>query len=75
MTGYSGISGANAFPLEKSDYLQFWLIEKRAIEEHKWYLSERLKCDVGFSYAQWNWIMGGYRADWVRKIRHSGANH
>jgi hypothetical protein len=61
-----------AFPLEKSCYYQHWRDEHAAIEMHKWYLSEQAGHDVGWSYAQWNWIMAGHRARWIAAGRSTG---
>lgn len=60
-----------AFPIERSQYYQRWLEEKRAIDEHKWYLSERAGRDVGYHYAQWDWIVN-HRIKWLKE-RASGA--
>lgn len=39
--------------------------EQKAIEEHKWLLSERAKRDVGFEYAVRDW-MENHSARWRR---------
>lgn len=44
-----------AFPIENSSVYQRWLAEKRAIEVHKWLISEQLGKDCGWDYALWNW--------------------
>jgi hypothetical protein len=62
-----------AFPLEKSCYYQQWCEERDAISTHKWYLSELAGHDVGWSYAQWNWIMAGHRTRWVAATRPTGG--
>ena len=69
----SNLSGT-LFPIEQSSYYQQWLAEKAAIETHKWYLSEQVGRDVGLEYAQWNWIMGGFRAKWLVSFREEKAN-
>lgn len=56
------------FPIENSSYYQQWLAEKRAIDEHKWYLSEKVGKDVGYQYAQWDWIMSGLRQKWLKSL-------
>lgn len=40
-----------------------YLAERSAILEHKWYMSERMKHDVGFEKALLDWILN-YRAGW-----------
>ncbi len=62
-----------AFPIENSDYYQFWLREKAEVEKHKWVLSEKCGKDVGWDYAQWNWHMGGHRTGWIRALKASGV--
>jgi len=53
------------FPIERSSYYQQWLLERAAMETHKWYLSEEAGHDVGWSYTQWSWIMHGHRSKWL----------
>ena len=54
------------FPIERSSYYQHWVVEHAAIATHKWFLSEKAGHDVGWEYANWNWIMGGHRSQWIR---------
>ncbi len=61
----SGESSGVLFPIERSTYYQHWLVEKAAMETHKWYLSERAGHDVGWEYTTWSWSMHGYRARWL----------
>lgn len=67
MTDVCSLSGI--FPIEKSEYYAFYLKEKEEILKHKWVLSEKAGCDVGYDYAQWDWIMRGYRASWRNWIK------
>lgn len=60
-----------AFPIEKSEYYHFYLMEKNEIEKHKWFVSEKLGRDCGYSYAQWQWVMN-YRDAWINGLRESG---
>lgn len=50
---------------------QRWLLEQKAVEVHKWYLSEKAGHDVGWQYANWNWVMAGHRARWIAEHGHS----
>jgi hypothetical protein len=65
---HSGLADT-AFPIEDSVYYRFRQEERAAIDEHKWFLSEKAGHDVGLSYAGWNWIMGGHRARWLASRR------
>lgn len=56
------------FDVSKSSYYQYWLEEKKAIEDHKWYLSEKLGRDCGWNYAEWDWCMR-YRSEWLKNRR------
>ncbi len=60
--------------IEQSDYYQHWLEERREIEKHKWVLSEQAHTGVGWSYAQWDWIMR-YRARWLASKRYQQSGH
>jgi hypothetical protein len=62
------------FPLHRSDYYRVYLLEKSAIDLHKWLLSEKMGHDVGISYAQYNWTMGGHRQRWLESMRASGEH-
>lgn len=73
MTNDSSSTGITPFAIERSSYYQHWLQEKQAIEEHKWFLSEKVGCDVGFPFAQWDWIMAGHRSRWLLNLRQSGV--
>lgn len=57
------------FPLDRSDYYRMHLLERQAIDVHKWLLSEKTGKDVGLSFAQWDWVMGGHRARWLEQTR------
>lgn len=59
------------FPIELSTYYQRWLEEKAEIERNKWFLSEHVGHDVGWEYAQWDWIMR-HRAAWLQHKRQQG---
>ncbi len=64
------------FPIEKSSYYQAWLREQDAINTHKWFLSEKIGHDVGFAFAQWDWIWT-QREKWLRAqgiVRPSGSS-
>jgi hypothetical protein len=54
-----------AFPIENSSYYRGWLDEKDQIEKHKWCLSEKAGMNVGWHYAQWDWIVH-HRLDWLQ---------
>ncbi len=47
---------SDLFPIERSDYYNFYLLELKEIEKNKLTLSEQMGYDVGFEYARWNWI-------------------
>lgn len=53
-----------AFPIERSSYYQQWLEERAHVQRNRWYLSERAGHDVGYGYAQWNWITC-HREAWI----------
>lgn len=57
-----------AFPIEKSRYYQIYLLEKKAVDTHKWYLSEKFGYDVGYNYARWDWDMR-FRKMWLAEIK------
>ncbi len=61
------------FPIERSDYLRHRQVERAAIDTHKWLLSEQVGRDVGWDYAQWNWIMAGHRARWLIAHQSTGS--
>lgn len=61
-----------AFPVENSSYYRGWLDEKGEIEKHKWCLSERVGHDVGWHYAQWDWIVH-HRLQWLKARRGGDA--
>jgi hypothetical protein len=62
-----------AFPIEHSDYYQFWLREKAEIEKVKWCISEELGRDCGWDYASWQWHMR-HRTNWIKALRASGVH-
>jgi hypothetical protein len=57
------------FPIEQSSLYQLHLLEKQAIDVHKWLLSEKMGHDVGLQFAMWNWVMGGHRERWLEQVR------
>jgi hypothetical protein len=63
MNNLSGV-----FPLERSAYYQYWLLERAEIEKNKWFLSEKAGKDVGWDYAEWHWIFN-HRSGWVTGIK------
>lgn len=56
------------FSSETDESYRFRIMERKAIEEHKWYLSEKSGYDVGLSYAKYNWIMAGHRSRWLKHV-------
>ena len=66
--------GDSPFPLERSDYYRVYLLERDAIDLHKWLLSEKMGHDVGIDYASYNWVMGGHRQRWLTAMRASGEH-
>ena len=54
-----------------SSYYQKWLEEKAEIDKHKWVLSEHAGHDVGWHYAQWDWLIH-HRLQWLKE-RASGS--
>lgn len=62
-----------AFPLEGSTYWQHCQREHSAVAEHKWFLSEKAGRDVGWSFANWDWVMAGHRARWLEAQRAKNA--
>ncbi len=71
MTKDISSTGHNPFPIEQSEYYQFYLREKAEILKHQWVLGERNHGKVTFAYAQWDWLVR-HRADWLRALRASG---
>lgn len=61
-----------AFPVEDSLLFQFREAERHGIETNKWFLSQQVGKDVGWDYAQWDWIVAGHRARWLAAMRASG---
>lgn len=51
------------FPIENSDYYQFYLLEKSEINKLKNFLERQSQAPVEYSYAEWLWIMN-YRNAW-----------
>ncbi|NDF35717.1 MAG: DUF4032 domain-containing protein [Nitrosopumilaceae archaeon] len=47
----------NRYPLEDSLLYKKYVEDKRQIEEHKWYLSERAGKDVGWEKALLDWLI------------------
>lgn len=68
------VPGDEPFPLANSDYYRVYLLERSAIDLHKWLLSEKMGHDVGISYASYNWVMGGHRQRWLDSMRASGEH-
>jgi hypothetical protein len=61
------------FPIERSNLYTAWLMEKQAILEHKWYMSEKAGYDVGYETAKWDWDIAGHRKKWVSDMKSRGA--
>lgn len=64
---YSG----DPFPIEQSSLYQEWQLEKLAIQELKWHMSEDAGHDVGWDRAYWVWVTT-YRHTWRASFRQSG---
>jgi hypothetical protein len=47
----------NRYPLEDSLLYKKYKEDKRQIEEHKWYMSERAGKDVGWEKALLDWLL------------------
>jgi len=47
----------NTFPLKDTLLYKKYIEEKRQIEEHKWYMSERAGKDVGWEKALLDWML------------------
>ena len=60
------------FPIERSNLYTAWLLEKRAIAEHKWFMSEKAGYDVGEQAAKWDWDIAGHRKNWIARMRENG---
>lgn len=50
-----------------------WLLEKRAIETHKYFMSEKTGYDVGYQAAKWDWDMAGHRKKWIAEMKERGV--
>jgi len=61
------------FDIRQSTFYQQCELERGALMEHKWYLSEQAGRDVGMEYATWDWVMRGHRARWVAQRRATGT--
>jgi hypothetical protein len=59
------------FSIESSELYQFRQAERAEIERNKWLLSEKAGCDVGWDYAQWNWIWC-HRQKWLDGLKAEG---
>jgi hypothetical protein len=59
------------FRIERSNLYTAWLLERSAIDQHKWYMSERAGFDVGWASARWDWDMR-MRAGWISGMRERG---
>ncbi len=55
------------FPIERSNLYQRWLAEHEEIARNKWFISEKLGYDCGWSYAKhdWDWR---HRANWLKSL-------
>lgn len=62
-----------AFPLERSDYYNFYLKEVEEIKKHQWVLGERNHGEVTFEYARWNFIIH-HRQNWLIALKASGIH-
>ena len=62
------------FPIENSDLYKFYSAEREAIEVHKYYLGTQLKFDPGWQYAEWDWVIRGWRDKWLKQVKESGVN-
>lgn len=60
--------GDVAFPVQRSNVYLLWLEEKQHIERNRWFLSEKLGIDCGWSYAKWDWEMR-FRKRWLEAAR------
>lgn len=61
------------FPLEQSSLYRQRQEEHEAVAVHKYYLSEKAGHDVGWEYANWNWVVAGYRSRWLTARRATGV--
>ena len=59
------------FPIENSDYYQFYLLEKSEIHKLQAFLEKQSLEKVDYSYAEWLWIMN-YRNAWKDSLKASG---
>jgi hypothetical protein len=58
----------NIFPIENSDYYQFYLLEREQINKLKDFLEKQSFQSVDYSYAEWLWIMN-YRNAWKDSLK------
>ena len=67
------MSDADASLLKGSLLYREYLAERSAILEHKWYMSEKAKHDVGFEKALLDWVLK-HRTKWrsERKSKTAG---
>jgi hypothetical protein len=67
------MSDADSNLLKGSLLYREYLAERSAILEHKWYMSEKAKHDVGFEKALLDWVLK-HRTKWrsERKARTAG---
>lgn len=59
------------FPVQKSNLYTFWLLQKQAVLENKWYMSERAGYDVGLAAAQWDFDVR-IRPGWISGMKERG---
>jgi hypothetical protein len=60
------------FPIEKSRYYNFYLLEKQEIDKLKWVESEKAGYDIGISHARFLWNFQ-HRYYWMQAIKASGV--
>lgn len=65
-------SSGSPFPIERSNLYTAWLYERAEIDRHKWHLSEKAGCDVGWAVARWDWDVR-YRQAWISGMRERGV--
>jgi hypothetical protein len=54
----------NIFPIEKSDYYQYYLLEKQQINDLQLHFFNHSGVCLEYSHAQWLWIMK-YKKKWL----------
>ncbi len=59
------------FPLHKSRYYAFYLLEREEIERLKWIESEKAGHDIGYDRAHFLWMFR-HRHLWMESVKESG---